>query len=94
MFKIVSVKALPGYKLWLEYIDGTKGEVDVSHLAGQGVFKKWESPGEFENVSIGSMGELVWGDDLDLCPDALYIRLTGKSPEEIFPALQRETIHA
>ena len=94
MFKIVSVKALPGYKLWLEYADGTKGEVDVSDLVGQGVFKKWLTPGAFEKVSIGSMGELVWGDELDLCPDALYLRLTGKSPEEIFPALQRETIHA
>lgn len=94
MFKIVAIKALPEYKLWLEYADGTKGEVDVSHLVGQGVFKKWLIPGEFEKVSIGSMGELVWGNDIDLCPDSLYLRLTGKSPEDIFPALQRESIHA
>jgi hypothetical protein len=94
MFKIVFVKALPEYKLKLEYSDGTKGEVDVSHLAGKGVFKKWEIPGEFEKVSIGSMGELVWGNDIDICPDSLYLRLTGKKPEEVFPPLKREVLHA
>jgi len=95
MFKIVFVKAMPEYKLMLEYADGTKGEVDVSHLAGKGVFKKWEIPGEFEKVSIGSMGELVWGNDLDLCPDSLYLRLTGKNLGEVFTSLQREeAIHA
>ena len=94
MFKIVLVKAMPGYKLMLEYSDGIKGEVDVSHLAGKGVFKKWEIPGEFEKVTIGSMGELIWGNDIDLCPDSLYLRLTGKKPEEVFPSLNQEAIHA
>lgn len=40
------------------------------------------------------MGELVWGNDLDLCPDSLYLRLTGKKPEEVFTSLQRKAIHA
>jgi hypothetical protein len=31
---------------------------------------------------------------VDLCPDALYLRVTGKSPEEKFPALQHELAHA
>jgi len=28
------------------------------------------------------------GEDIDLCPDALYLRLTGKTPEDLFPALK------
>jgi len=25
----------------------------------------------------------IWGDQIDLCPDALYLRATGKEPEDI-----------
>ena len=35
--------------------------------------------GKFENVSIGSSGELVWDDAVDLCSDALYMQLTEKN---------------
>ena len=41
MLKPVEVRALDGYRLWLRYADGTEGEVDLSHLAGKGVFKVW-----------------------------------------------------
>jgi len=50
MFKPVKVKALGEYKIWLEYADGVKGEVDLSHLAGKGVFSLWNDYTIFENV--------------------------------------------
>jgi hypothetical protein len=34
------------------------------------------------------MGAIEWGTDIDICPDAMYLRLTGKTPEELFPALR------
>jgi hypothetical protein len=37
-------------------------------------------------------GASEWGDAIDICPDAMYLRLTGKSPEDIFPSLQ--SVHA
>ena len=89
MFKVEDVKALPGYKLHLRYSDGTEGTVDLSYLAGTGVFAMWERPGAFEDVSIGTGGEIRWGDAVDVCPDALYMQLTGKSPEELFPNLKK-----
>ncbi|MDD5676202.1 MAG: DUF2442 domain-containing protein [Chitinivibrionales bacterium] len=94
MFHITEVKALPKYRLWMMFSDGTSGEVDVSNLAGKGVFAKWTKPGEFEQVSIGSSGELLWGADVDLCPDTLYMRIAGKKPEDLFPMLKRENAHA
>ncbi len=94
MLKIVRVEPLPDFKLWLEFSDGVRGEADVSQLAGKGVFRRWLTPGEFEKVKIGSVGELQWEGDLDLCPDALYMRVTGKKPEEVFPALQHESANA
>jgi len=89
MFRVVEAIPLPGFKLRLRYADGVEGVVDLSHLARKGVFEVWDRPGVFENVSIGSVGEVRWGDEIDLCPDALYMQLTGKSPEEVFSSLKK-----
>lgn len=94
MFKPVKVKALGEYKIWLEYADGVKGEVDLSHLAGKGIFSLWNDYTIFENVSIGESGEIAWNDEVDLCPDALYMKITGKAPEELFPNLKIENVYA
>lgn len=94
MFKIAEVKVLPGYRLWLRYEDGVGGEVDLSDLAGRGVFAAWNERRFFESVRIDESGALAWGDQLDLCPDALYLRLTGKSPEDVFSKLKSREVHA
>jgi hypothetical protein len=94
MYRIIKVKPLPHYKIWIQFKDGIEGVVDVSHLLNKGVFVKWKTPGEFEKVEIGTSGELIWGDELDLCPDTLYMEITKKKPEELFPALKKEYIDA
>lgn len=88
MLKPIEVRALPEYRIWLRYEDGAEGEVDLSHLAGRGVFALWNDYREFERVHIGSGGAVAWSEDVELCPDSLYMRLTGMSPEELFPHLQ------
>jgi hypothetical protein len=94
MRKIVKVKALQGYQLELEFDDGVRGVVDLSDLAGKGVFALWQDRCAFEQVRIGSSGELAWGEQIDLCPDALYLKVTGKKPEDLFPVLRQEPSHA
>lgn len=94
MFEAEEVTPLPGYKLRIRYSDGVDGEVDLSHLVGKGVFRLWNDPSAFENVSIGSSGEIRWNDDVDICPDSLYMRITGKSPEELFPNLAKARVNA
>jgi hypothetical protein len=88
MVRPVAVRALPGYCLWLRYSDGVEGTVDLSDLRGRGVFKAWEERSFFEAVRINEAGGPAWGKEIDLCPDALYLRLTGKSAEELFPNLR------
>ena len=94
MNKISKVKVLPRYRLEVEFEDGVSGIVDLSDDVGKGVFALWRDPLYFEQVAIGSAGELVWGDKIDLCPDALYLKITGKKPEDIFPALRNLSAHA
>ena len=74
-----------GYRIWLRYSDGAAGEIDLSPLAGQGVFAAWQDRACFAAVRLAEHGAIVWGDDLELCPDALYLQLTGKALSEIMP---------
>jgi len=94
MKRVSKVKVLSGYRLELEFDDGVSGLVDLSENVGKGVFALWRDPLAFDQVRIGSSGELVWGDRIDLCPDALYLKVTGKKPEDIFPALRELPTHA
>jgi len=84
MPKLTHVRALTPYRVWLKYSDSAEGEVDLSDLAGRGVFELWEEPGKFSNVRVGPFGEASWGDEVELCPDALYLRLTGRTLEDVF----------
>jgi hypothetical protein len=75
MHRIVNVDVLDGFRLGLAFDDGVQGNVDLSHLAGRGVFRIWDDRSVFESVQIGSAGELVWTDQADLCADALYLKV-------------------
>jgi hypothetical protein len=88
MIRPVLVRALPNYCLYLEFSDGVKGEVDLTDLAGEGVFDAWNNQTCFEKVHIGSHREIKWNDEIELCSDSLYLKVTGKTPEELFPKLR------
>ena len=83
MIRPTEVEAPSEYRIWLRYSDGAAGEVDLSHLAGRGVFAAWNEPGYFKKVHIAPHRAIAWDDDLELCPDALYMELTGKSFDEL-----------
>ncbi|OFW05399.1 MAG: hypothetical protein A3H96_07715 [Acidobacteria bacterium RIFCSPLOWO2_02_FULL_67_36] len=88
MPKPIAVKPLADFRIWLRYDDGVEGEVDLSDLVGRGVFQAWDDSDVFAAVRLGSHGAVEWGSEIDLCPDALYLRLTGKAPEDLFPTLK------
>lgn len=92
--KVTKVKPLAEYRLDVAFDDGVRGIADLSDFAGVGVFAAWLNPGFFERVAITSEGALAWPGELDLCPDALYMRVTGKTPEEVFPRLRRQPAYA
>jgi hypothetical protein len=85
---------LPGYRLELEFNNGESGVVDLSEFVGRGVFAAWERRGVFEQVTVTSDGAVEWPGEIDMCPDSLYLRLTGKKPEDLFPSLRTRLSHA
>jgi hypothetical protein len=72
------------FKLWLRFDDGVEGTVGLSGLVGKGVMTSLADPTVFATVSLVD-GFPRWGDEVDLCPDALYLQVTGTQPEDLFP---------
>ena len=52
MHRIVDVKVLEEYRIWIRLADGTQGTVDLSDLVGKGVFASWKEPQEFAKLFI------------------------------------------
>jgi hypothetical protein len=42
----------------------------------------------FSAVRVEDSGGLEWPGEIDMCPDALYLRVTGKAVEDVFPSLK------
>ena len=83
MLRPVAVEARDDFRLWLKFSDGAAGEIDLSHLAGRGVFTAWNNPGAFRQAALTPHRAIAWGADIELCADALYLSLTGKPAEAI-----------
>ena len=95
MFKVIAVRPLSHYRIWIKFSDGVEGEVDLSHLTDKGVFLRWKEKGEFEKVNIDAeSGAVAWGKEIDLCPQTLYMQITGKKVQEIFPNYNSSSSHA
>lgn len=94
MLHPVSVRALPNFRIHIQYSDGVKGDVDLSEFAGRGVFAAWNDPEFFCLVHIGEHRQIRWNDEVELCPDATYMKLTGKAPKEYFALADAEPVHA
>lgn len=84
MVKLADIKAFPDCKLWLKFDDGLEGTVDLSHLVGQGVFKIWEDKEIFTAAHIDmESGAIAWAEQVDICPDSLYLQLSGRSLDDL-----------
>lgn len=84
----IAVEPRKDYKIWLRYEDGVEGEVDLSDIPRTGIFEAWNDVSFFESVHISEFYSIAWSELVELCPDSLYIKVTGKPVEELMPALK------
>ena len=50
--QLIEVEARPNFKLWVKYADGPSGEVDLSDIAGKGVYAAWNDPAFSEAYTL------------------------------------------
>ena len=84
--KAVAVGPLDGYRIWVRFDDGLRGELDLAHLVDTGMYKWWKDRRLFESVRVSPHGEIVWytpDHDIDFCPDWAYREITGLSMDEL-----------
>ena len=79
MERVTSVKALPGYRLEIEFADGTRGVLDYADKLWGPMFEPLRDPERFAAVGIDEDGVVCWPGGPDLAPDAMYERLKAGS---------------
>jgi Protein of unknown function (DUF2442) len=94
MLHPTSVKALPVNRIFIRYSDGTEGEIDLAEFASKKLFAAWKDPPFFQKVQIGPYRQIRWSDEIELCSDALYLKLTGQTPDEFFVRSAAAPTHA
>ena len=96
MKKIMALKRLNDYRVWLRFDDGVEGEVDFSTKPRTGVFAPWNDYEFYRQARLGEQRRtLTWPGELDFCADALWLQLTGQQPEDLFPNLRNpRSVHA
>lgn len=77
---IEAYKILENYNVWLKYDDGVEGVIDFSSYLKYPAFAAWKNESFFKQMKVEKGRDVFWNENLDLCPDALYIQLTGINP--------------
>ena len=93
MKKITSLKVLENYRVRLRFDDGAEGEVDFSSKPRTGVYAFWNNYDNFRKTRIDDVGALIWNDQIDFCPDSLWLQVTGQKPEALL-AQNAQLAHA
>ncbi len=87
---VTRVEPRPGLSVWVEFRSGPRGTVDLSDIADATpeVAKLWSDRDYFETVHVAD-GGVAWKSDLyDISPMVLYMRVTGKQLDEVFPQVR------
>jgi len=75
MTQLTRVEARRGWRLYLEFSDGVRGEVDVSARLFGPVFEPLRDEEYFAKVALDEFGAPSWPNGADLAPDALHAQL-------------------
>jgi hypothetical protein len=70
--RVVNVKPLPNYQLFLEFEGNINRVFDVKPYLEIGIFKQLKSESLF-NAVRANLGTVQWNDEIDFCPDTLYL---------------------
>lgn len=74
---VAEVRPLRRYRLWVKFVNGEEGVVDLSGIPRTGAFAAWNSKKAFRKVYV-DYGTAVWDNGkIDISPATLYVEATG-----------------
>ena len=76
------VEALADFRIRVAYPDGTEGVINLAADVGRGVFAPLADEAFFKTVHIGRFGQIAWSEDIEICPDAAYQEIKGRTATE------------
>lgn len=90
--KLKDINAIKNYILHVSFTDGTQGSYDLSHLAGKGVFKSWDTNNNFFKVFIHpESGAISWPGEIDIDTIQVYCSVKGIKTNEYLTKEQHAT---
>lgn len=75
MDRVTAVRALPTYRLEIEFSDGIRGVLDYEDRLFGPMMEPLRDPARFAEVGLDEFGVICWPNGADLAPDAIYDRL-------------------
>ena len=76
MVYVTGVRHLRDYVLWLQFSDGTAGEVDLADDLHGEIFEPLRDPEMFRTVRLDpELDTVSWENGADLAPEYLYERM-------------------
>lgn len=79
--RVKHVQPLENFRLRLTFVNGEKRLFDVSPYFAYPAFKRLANPAFFSLVHADH-GTVVWPDNIDLCPDTLYVDSVKEKQED------------
>lgn len=79
MLHVRNAKYLTGFKLWVNFDDGTSGEVDLENELSGPIFEPLKEQAFFSKVSVDpELETVVWPNGADLAPEFLKRHITSQ----------------
>ena len=86
MIRPNKIEALSGFRIRLAYPNGIEGVIDLSADVGRGVLAPLADEAFFQTVHSGRFGQIAWSEDIEICPDAAYQEIVGRTATGIVHA--------
>jgi len=71
MNKVVEIKILDNYNVWLKFDDGYNSQINLKPFLGKGIAKELLDVDKFNTLNIEPGGGLAWYNGYDFCPNYL-----------------------
>ena len=81
MNKIIAIKLLENYKVWLKFDDGFDTQINLKPFLGKGMTKDLLEKDKFNTLRIEAGGGIAFYNGYDFCPN--YLRELSEKQHQI-----------